>query len=181
MPRPVPVLEGRLVRLRPLDPERDAPAYLAMNADEEMHRYTGNAPFGSLAEAHAELARFATMVDLAMWAVAEREEDLLIGRFFVCLAERDGRLVAGEGNRIARPYWRRGHNRDARALVAEYVFGTLGADRYETECWAENTNSRLSILAHGFTLIETREEYNERYGRSMTKCLFAMDRADRSG
>jgi len=29
-----------------------------------------------------------------------------MGRFFICVEERDGLLIAGEGNRIARPFWR---------------------------------------------------------------------------
>ena len=178
MPRPVPVLAGRVVTLRPLDPPRDAGDYYEWNLDPQMHLWTGNRVLASVEEARAELERFASMGDLTTWAVVDSATGRMMGRFFVCLARREGRLVAGEGNRIARPFWRMGHNREARRLVFRYVFETLGAGCIETECWADNANSRLSILAHGFTLVQQRTEHNPKHGKPMTKCLFTMSREE---
>jgi RimJ/RimL family protein N-acetyltransferase len=176
MPRPVPTLDGKLVTLRALEPARDAGDYYTWNLDPRMHLWTGNQPLASQAAACEELQRFAAIDDLTTWAVVDRATDAMIGRFFVCLQRRDGQLVAGEGNRIAQPYWRRGHNRDARQLVFAYVFETLGADCIETACWTDNVNSRLSILAHGFTLFERAVEHNKKYNRPMEKCCFRLTR-----
>jgi RimJ/RimL family protein N-acetyltransferase len=176
MPRPVPVLEGRIVTLRPLDPERDAPDYYEMNLDPEMHLWTNNHVLGSPEEARRELERYAAMDDVTMWAIIDNASGRLVGRFFVCLEDRGGVRVAGEGNRIAKPFWRRGHNREARRLVFEYVFGALGADHVETECWAENVNSRESLKAHGFTLVQEAPHFNHKHQKMIQKLLFRLSR-----
>jgi len=75
----------------------------------------------------------------------------LVGRFFLCMENREGIIVIGEGNRISKPFWRKGHNREARMLLFPYAFETLQADIYETGAWSENENSIRSIEAHGFT------------------------------
>ena len=177
MPRPVPILAGDLITLRPLDPARDAADYYTMNLDPEVHTWTGNHLLASVAEAQAELERFAAMEDLTTWAIIDNASGQLVGRFFICLQNRGGRLIAGEGNRIARPFWRKGHNREARELIFHYIFETLGADWIETECWKDNVNSRLSILAHGFDLIAEAQEFNPKHQKLLTKCTFRL-RAD---
>ena len=176
MPRPVPLLQGKIVTLRALEPERDANDYYQMNLEPEMHVWTGNHVFKSVEEARAELERFVQLDDVTMWAVVDKTTGRMIGRFFVCLEERNSELVAGEGNRIAKPYWRKGHNREARRLVLEYVFGRLNADCLETECWSENINSRKSIEAHGFSFVEEISEWNDKHLRQMNKSAYQITR-----
>lgn len=178
MPRPIPVLKGSLVTLRPIDPGRDADDYYEWNLEPEMHAWTGNLPLASPQAARDELQRFAGMDDVTMWAIIDNASGKMMGRFFVCLEHRDGQTVAGEGNRVAKPYWRMGHNREARRLVFEYIFGSLGADCIETECWTENVNSRKSILAHGFSFVSETVEHNGKYNRPMNKSHFRMTRQD---
>ena len=174
MPRPVPTMVGSIVTLRPLAPPRDAADYYVMNLDPEMHLWTQNDVLPSIDEARSELERLAAMDDVTTWAVIDNASGRLAGRFFVVMEERDGLLVAGEGNRIARPFWRKGHNRDARRLVFRYVFDVLRAGVYETECWTENVNSRLSILANGFRLVGETAEYSAKHARCMSKSRFAI-------
>ena len=178
MPRPVPVLGGTLVTLRPLAPESDAEDYYRWNLDPEMHVWTGNEPFGTVQEARDELRRLSGIEDITTWAVVDNASGRMMGRFFICLEQRGGRLVAGEGNRIARQFWRKGHNREARRLVFGYVFNSLGADCIETECWTDNINSRESILAHGFALIGETVECSSKHGQSMSKSHFRMTRQE---
>jgi RimJ/RimL family protein N-acetyltransferase len=178
MPRPMPVLEGDMVRLRPLDPESDAAEYLRIMSDPEMTRYTNDLDMEDEEAARKELERLASLEDITIWAIEETSTGRLVGRYFVCLKSRKCELVAGEGSRIAREFWRKGHNRDARRLVFRYVFETLGADAFETHCMADNTNSRLSIEAHGFTL--TREEmmFVRERGRDVLVRHYRMTRAE---
>ncbi|MDY7010511.1 MAG: GNAT family protein [Planctomycetota bacterium] len=176
MPRPVPVLTGRIVTLRPIDSQRDAADYYKWNLDPEMHVWTGNRVPDSVEEARQELERFVQMDDVTMWAVVDNASGKMIGRFFVCLQERDGKLVAGEGVRIARTFWRKGHNREARRLVFQYVFDILKVGCIETECWSDNINSHESILAHGFTLVKEVLEYNQKHAKEMQKSIFRMTR-----
>ena len=178
MPRPVPVLRGSLVTLRPIDPQGDAADYYEWNLDPEMTRWVQNVAPASVEESRQELERFAAMPDTTQWAVADNASGRMIGRFFILLEDRAGTLVAGEGNRMAKPYWRRGYNRDARQLVFAYVFRTLRADAYETHCWRDNVNSRASILAHGFRLIGDVPELNRKTGQVCLQSQFRMTREE---
>lgn len=176
MPRPVPVMSGQVVTLRALRPAEDAQDYYEICLEPEVHTWTGNRVLASVEEARAELERLAGRAELMMWGIVDNASGRLVGRFFICLQERDGRLVVGEGNRIARPFWRKGHNREARRLIFEYVFEVLGADWIETECWTANENSRLSILAHGFEPAGETEAMNEKHGCVMGKSRFCLTR-----
>jgi ribosomal-protein-alanine N-acetyltransferase len=178
MPRPIPVLKGKLVTLRAIDPDRDASDYYGWNLEPEMHVWTGNQPLASPEAAREELRRFVSMDDISMWAIIDNASGKMMGRFFVCLEQREGKLVAGEGNRIAKPFWRKGHNREARSVIFEYIFNVLAADCIETECWTDNVNSRKSIVAHGFTLVRETAEHNPKHGRQMSKGHFRMTRED---
>jgi RimJ/RimL family protein N-acetyltransferase len=164
MPRPIPVLSSELVTLRAPDPPRDAADFRRMNADPQMHLWTGNRVLGSQEEAEVELARYAAMTESSTWMIVDNESSRVVGRFFLELEEREGLRIVGEGNRIARPYWRRGHNRAARALMFTYAFGELRADRIETWAWAGNTSSTLSIEAHGFRHERDVSQWNEKHG-----------------
>ena len=139
-----------------------------------MHRWTGNKVFESVEETKAELERLKTLDEITTWMIVDKSSSKVIGRFFICLEERDGKLVAGEGNRIAKPYWRKGYNKEARRIIFNYLFNKLHVDCIESECWSENINSVLSIMAHGFVLIKEITAYNEKYKKNMKKSIFQL-------
>ena len=174
MPRPVPVFGGELVLLRPPDPEADAHDYFEMNRDPEMHTWTGNHVLESEAEAKFELQRLIAMDDISTWAIVDKPSGRMVGRFFLCLADRDGTRVVGEGNRIALPFWRRGQNREARMLLFPYAFDQLDADVYETGAWSDNTNSIRSIESYGFRFDREEQKWNEKHGRELTMRYYKM-------
>lgn len=176
IPRTPPTLAGGLVTLRALDPPRDAGDYYQLCLEPDMHRWTGNDVLPSVEQARRELKRFAATPGILMWAIVDNATGRMMGRFFIRPEDRDGRRVIGEGNRVAKPFWRKGHNREARRLIFHYVFDVLRADRVETECWDENVNSRLSILAHGFEVVRRVWQFNPRHGRTMDKVLFVLTR-----
>lgn len=178
MPRPVPVFTGRLVSLRPPEPAADAAQYYELNLDPELHRWTGNGVLASVAEAQAELERFVALAEVSTWLIVDRESGRVVGRFFLTLAEQDGERVVGEGNRIARACWRKGHNREARALLFPYIFDELRADRIETGAWSENVNSRRSIEAHGFRWVREESRWNDKYDRMMAMQHYVLTRED---
>jgi RimJ/RimL family protein N-acetyltransferase len=177
MPRPVPVLRGKSITLRPIDAAADAADYCEWNRDGEVHIWTGNDVLASPEEARQELQHFAAMDDVTMWAITDNASGKMIGRFFLCLYRSDGRLTAGDGIRLARPFWRTGRTRLARHLAYDYAFETLRVDCIETKCWTDNTNSRLSILDYGFQLVQERGEHNAKHDRDMSISLFRLDRS----
>lgn len=176
MPRPIPTLADALVTLRPPRPDTDAADYLDMNADPVMHVWTGNEVLGSLAEARQELENYLAMDDVSTWMIVDNASSRVIGRFFLTLALVDGSRVVGEGNRVARPFWRRGHNRAARTLMFRYSFTELDADQIETEVWAGNSNSVASIEAHGFVLHSEEMRWNPKHQRELAFRTYRMTR-----
>ena len=177
MPRPVPVLRSALVTLRPPDPDRDALDYFEMNLDPEMHTWTGNRVLESPEEARRELARYAALEHASTWMIVDNPSGRVVGRFFLELEERATVRVVGEGNRIARSCWRRGHNRAARALMFRYAFEDLRADRIETWAWAGNESSIRSIEAHGFTHERDTEGWNEKHQQKLIVRHYALTAA----
>lgn len=174
MPRPVPLLASALVTLRSPDPDADAQDFFAMNLDADMHIWTGNRVLESPAQARDELARYAALDHASTWVIVDNASGRVVGRFSLELEERDGLRVVGESNRIAKPFWRRGHNRAARALMFRYAFDDLSADRIETWAWAGNVSSTRSIEAHGFARERDTEEWNDKHGRTMLKSHYSM-------
>lgn len=162
--------------LRPPDPVADADDYYEMNLDPDMHTWTGNRVVRSVAEAQSELERFAAMEDVSTWMIVDNPTGRVVGRFFLCIEERDGARVAGEGNRIARAFWRKGHNREARNLLFPYVFGDLQADRYETGAWEGNTNSLRSIESYGFRWEREEQKWNEKHGKMMAMQYYVLSK-----
>ena len=160
--------------LRPSDPYRDAQDYFEMNLDPEMHTWTGNRVLESRADAQAELARYAALEHASTWMIVDSSSGRVVGRFFLELEDRAGVRVVSEGNRIARPCWRRGHNRAARELMFCYAFEDLRADRIETWAWAGNLNSVLSIEAHGFAHERDTELWNEKHGEMLRVRHYVM-------
>jgi ribosomal-protein-alanine N-acetyltransferase len=174
MPRPVPTIASELVTLRAPDPVSDARDYFEMNREPDMHTWTGNRVLSSEHEARRELERYVAMDDVSTWMIVDNASHRVMGRFFLRLEERDGVRVAGEGNRIARRYWRKGHNRAARKLLFPYVFDVLAADLIETAAWFQNTNSIKSIESYGFRFDREEQQWNEKHGRQMAMRYYTM-------
>ena len=176
MPRPVPMFEGEFVLLRPPNPKADAHDYYEMNRYPEMHTWTGNHIFESEAEAQVELERFRSMDDISTWVIVDKPSSRVVGRFLLSLEDRNGIRVVGEGNRIARPYWRNGHNRDPRMLLFPYAFSELYADLIETGAWSGNINSIKSIESCGFKFDRREQKWNEKHGQELTMRYYKMTR-----
>ena len=174
MPRPVPTLKGELVTLRPPDPVADAHDYFEMNREPDLHIWTGNHVLPSEAAAQVELEKFLSMDEISTWMIIDNPSHRVVGRFFLCLEGRDRVRVVGEGNRIAKPVWRKGHNRQARQLLFPYVFEELDVDVYETGAWAGNTNSIKSIESYGFELDREEEKWNDKQGKELTMRYYTM-------
>jgi RimJ/RimL family protein N-acetyltransferase len=177
-PRPIPSFEGELVLLRPARPEADAGNYYHLNLERELHEWTGNNPLASPEAAQAELERLASLDFLSLWLLEDLGTGSLAGRFFLSLEERDGERIAGDGIRIAKRFWRKGHCKEARRILSAYAFETLGAVRFETEAWAGNVNSVKSIEAFGFQLVSEELSWNAKRAEELPLRRYALAKRD---
>lgn len=176
MPRPVPVFRSNVVTLRPPHPEADARDYFTMSLDPEMHTGGGGHAPTSVEEAQEELERIVSLPLLSTWMVVDNPSERVVGRFFLCLEDRDGHRVVGEGNRMARPYWRKNHCCEARGLLFPYIFDELGADWIETGVWEENDCAISAMEASGFRLEREELEWNGRSGDEMAMRHYVLTR-----
>lgn len=112
--------------LREMRPE-DAPALFLLNADPEVVRYTGDAPFASVEQAREFLAEYPSTSYLkdgyGRWLVLERDGDDVLG--WCGLRMQDSGEV-DLGYRLATRCWGRGYATEAAAACLDVGFGELG-------------------------------------------------------
>jgi len=176
MPRPIPTFAGRLVTLRPIDPAADAAAVFEWNKDPDLHRWTGTAVPATADETRAELERLAAAPDSATWTVVDNPSAKPAGVFTLFMENRSGLLVVGEDVRFGKPFWRKGHHRQARYYLFRHAFETLGAVVYETATWGGNTNAVRANEAYGFTLGGVELSYHPKLETSMALRRYRMTR-----
>jgi RimJ/RimL family protein N-acetyltransferase len=137
------VLEGRIVRLEPLAEHHFEPLAAAA-ADPEIWRLMsadGSRPDVFRAwfdESLAERIAFAT-VDAATGVPAGSSS-------FLSLAPEHRRVEIGH-TWLARSHWRTGANAEAKLLMLEHAFGTMGMRRVEFKTDAQNDRSRRALEA----------------------------------
>ena len=143
-------LTGPALTLRYATPA-DAPALLALGADEEVTRFFSWGPYTSIEQPAKYIARL----------VGERERgeqlDFLIvdrdaGPVGVTglseFSRRDRRAVVGTW--LGREYWGTGANREAKALIARLAFGVLGIERLGAYTDLDNPRSQAALARVGF-------------------------------
>ncbi len=148
------VLDGRFCRLEPLDPRRHAEQLFAAATVPDAvarHQYLfENAPM--------------SRVEFDVWLTGRAASDDPL--FFAVIDKRTGRCEgrqtlmridpANQSIEIGSIYWGPAISQtpvttEANFLFAEYVFDTLGYQRYEWKCNALNAPSRSAALRFGFT------------------------------
>jgi N-acetyltransferase len=146
----VPVLHGSLVRLEPLSVRHAED--LAISAEEDRSAYgftrVPRAPeVGEYLTAHFERAKSRTMVPFAQIRQAD-------GRAVGCTAYWDPRFWPGRSELcaieigwtwLAASAQRTGINAEAKLLLFEYAFETLGVVRVDLKTDARNEQSRRAI------------------------------------
>ena len=150
----VPVLDGSLVRLEPLSIRHAADLAAAAEEDRGAFAFT-SVPRGPETEGYltalAERAERGTLVPLAQIRLAD-------GRAVGCTAYWDPRFWPGRSELcaveigwtwLAASAQRTGLNVEAKLLLMEYAFETLGVVRVDLKTDARNEQSRRAIARLG--------------------------------
>jgi RimJ/RimL family protein N-acetyltransferase len=155
-PRPQPrreVLEGRYVRLEPLDAQKHGDglfeASTVMDADTRF-RWLFDVPPESRQAFQPWLEKAAASEDPLFFIVIDKESGKIAGR--QTLMRIDPKHGVAE---IGNIYWgplmsRKPAATEAQFLFAQYVFDTLGYRRYEWKCHNENLPSKRAAERFGF-------------------------------
>ncbi|MGA0713685.1 MAG: GNAT family N-acetyltransferase [Gemmobacter sp.] len=171
------VLEGRLVRLERLDPERHAEGLFDAStvADAaERFRWLPEVPPVSRAAFRDWVAAKAQSLDPIFYAVLDRATGAVMGRQTLMRID-----VAHGVAEIGNIYWgpamaRRPAATEAFLLFARHIFDDLGYRRFEWKCNSENLPSRRAALRLGFSFEGLFRQHMVVKGRNRDTAWFAM-------
>jgi RimJ/RimL family protein N-acetyltransferase len=152
------VLRTARLDLRPHQPS-DVPFMMALNADPEVVRYTGDAAFASAAEAEEivdQLRRQYRESRTGRLLVTERASGEPVGW---CGLKIQPDNEVNLGYRLARASWGKGIATEASRACLEHGFGALGLARVVATAATANRASIAVLTRLGFHPTGEREEH----------------------
>jgi RimJ/RimL family protein N-acetyltransferase len=171
------ILEGRLVRLEPLDPSRHGDALwrdIGASGHDGLWRYLFEGPFAEEAAFRAYLERHAASADSLFFAVVDRASGQALGFQSLMRIEPAHRVIE-VGNILSGPSLQRSVGAtEAQYLFARYVFDALGYRRYEWKCNALNAPSRRAAERLGFTFEGVFRQHMIVKGHNRDTAWFSM-------
>ena len=179
MQEPLPVLMGRRVLLR--EPrEGDAAPIFEHTRDPYVTRFLAFDPPSVIEETELFVARAheSRLLDREyVFVIANLATDEPLG----VTALRHLDLVMGTaqiGTWVARRYWGRGVNGEAKQLLLDYAFGALGLHRVEARIPLANERSRLAFESLGGVFEGQLREAFVKDGRREDTLLYAILKTD---
>jgi RimJ/RimL family protein N-acetyltransferase len=177
-PPPPAAIEGRYVRLEPIDPDAHAVALYqrshASPEDEAIWTYMTYGPFGGLEEMRAWLVAIAASTDPLFFSVVELSSQEPVG--VVSLMNIDAPMQRLELGHIwyVRRAQRGRANTEAAYLLLREAFGTWGYRRVEWKCDSLNARSRAAAVRLGFTFEGVFRSHMIVKGRNRDTAWFSM-------
>jgi RimJ/RimL family protein N-acetyltransferase len=171
-------LQGRLVRLEPLDPDRHTSDLYAAShgpdADPELWTYLPYGPFGSAAEMREHLAGQAASADPLFLAVVDAATGRAGGVVsFMRFEPVHGSIEIGH-IWFGAAFQRTPAATETIYLLARHAFGDLGNRRLEWKCDAANARSRRAAERFGFTFEGVFRQHMIVKGRNRDTAWFAL-------
>jgi [ribosomal protein S5]-alanine N-acetyltransferase len=158
---------------------RDAEALFTLARDPDVTRWFSWGPYGSVEEPAAWIAAQQARREAGeqLDFVVEHSEHGPIGVTGLGeLSARDRRAMVGTW--LGRPYWGRGLNREAKALVAHVAFALCGLERLGAYSNPANARSTRALENVGFTHEGTLRAWHRHDGRQLDVHVFGMLRAE---
>lgn len=147
-------LEGRLVRLEPLDAGRHAAELFAANALDaagDNWAYLPYGPFATYEDYRAWVAKVAPEPDPVFYAVTDRSTSKAVGVLSLMRIDpANGVIEVGHIN-FSPLLQRKPGGTEALFLLMQHVFDDLRYRRFEWKCNSLNQGSRSAALRYGFT------------------------------
>jgi RimJ/RimL family protein N-acetyltransferase len=171
------ILEGRIVTLRPLDPEVDGdPLWESAGGAEREHlwAYLFDGPFADRAAFDAHLASKAASKDPLYLTIVDRRSGLAAGHAAYLRIEPVHRTIEVGSILFGEALQRTAGATEAMVLMARHVFEDLGYRRYEWKCDALNAPSRRAALRLGFRFEGIFRQHLIVKGRSRDTAWYSM-------
>jgi RimJ/RimL family protein N-acetyltransferase len=170
-------LEGRHVRLEPLDPERHGDALFEASSGpeaERLWRYLAEGPYPNRAAFQPWLEGAAASVDPMFFAAVDRATGRAEGRLaFLRIEPAHGVIETGHilfGPRLAR----RPAATEAIYLQARHAFDDLGYRRFEWKCNDANEPSKRAAARFGFAAEGVFRQHMVVKGQNRDTAWYAM-------
>jgi RimJ/RimL family protein N-acetyltransferase len=150
--RPQPtMLDGRVVKVIPLDPAAHGDALFEGAQHQQLWIYLFEGPFTNRASFDSHLKRMASSEDPLFFAILDKTSGEAVGYASYMRIEPTHRVIE-VGSILFTPRLQRTIGAtEAMYLMARHVFEDLGYRRYEWKCNALNAPSRRAALRLGFT------------------------------
>ena len=173
------VIEGRFVRLEPLDAGRHGPAlWRHLAGTDPVWDYLFDGPYPDEAGLAASLAAKAASADPLFWAIVDRASGDAVGYATLMRVDPAHRCIEVGNILFAPALQRRPGATEAMALLAEHAFDGLGYRRYEWKCNALNAPSRAAAERLGFTFEGVFRQHMIVKGRNRDTAWYAMTDGD---
>jgi RimJ/RimL family protein N-acetyltransferase len=154
-PRPERLtIEGRYVRLEPLDPLKHTDDLYAAShgADKDViWQYLFEAPFADHASFKAHIERKAASEDPLFFTIIDKASGKAVGYETLMRIDTTHRVIEVGNIMYGSPLQKTPGATEAQYLLMRYVFDTLGYRRYEWKCNSLNAPSRRAADRFGFT------------------------------
>lgn len=144
-------IESARLVLRLAD-EADLPAMYQIFSEPDVARYLPYAPWGSMADAEAALARARKRLldrEAIQLVIAAREDNTVVGSIVLFHFDQES-AVAELGYAIGKPHWGRGVTREAASALIDHAFGEFDLRRLEAAVDPRNEASHRLLLGLGF-------------------------------
>ena len=170
-------LEGRLVKVVPLDPAAHADALFdgtRGNDNESLWLYLFEGPFPTRASFDSHLQQRASSEDPLFFAILDKASGDAVGYAAYMRIEPAHRVIE-VGSILFTPRLQRTSGAtEAMYLMARHVFEDLGYRRYEWKCNALNAPSQSAALRLGFTFEGIFRQHMIIKGRNRDTAWFSM-------
>lgn len=161
-----------MIRLRPIEPSRDAEALHAVLGNDAACRYLPQPAFATVAETETKLARWAEQAGETDWAILLGDDDTAVGR--VTIFHKDDSGVWEAGIIIVPGMQGRGIAGAAMRKAIDHVDRHARPRRIEADIDPENIPSRRLFERLGFVLEGTLRKRWETHIGVRDTVLFAL-------
>jgi RimJ/RimL family protein N-acetyltransferase len=169
-------LEGRRVRLEPLDADRHASDLFeaAAHGDPALWDYLGYGPFPDRAAMHAHLAAQAASADPVFFAVVDTGTGRALGVVSYLRMEPEHGVIEIGHIWFGAALQRTPAATETIYLLARHAFDALGNRRLEWKCDAANARSRRAAERFGFTFEGVFRQHMIIKGRNRDTAWYAL-------